>query len=415
MTRAVVVAALPGSATVVAGLPLAERIGLALRRAGLVDVLMLGSRDTADLRSRLARRRAGVRWVTTAVDAGEPPSPGGVLPVLVIAGNVLFDEEALAPLLRGRVPDGSDVSPAREPGRGRTVAVLCHAAAAPALLGALEGGAESLDEAARRAGLRAGESMALDRGLALPLDAAPSAVHLETALLDHLGRRATGDSYLATLIDRRLSRPITRLLLPWPVTPSQITLSSILVGLAGAALLATVSYWARLAGLAGLVASIVLDCVDGEVARARFEQSAAGARLDVVGDYAVHLATFTGLGVGLVRQGLPPGGVLAVVVLVAGVVAAMVTVHALFVRPALAHGDLHWAGAARSLSGMPAAAIAEKLASRDYTYLLLGLGIVGHLEWFLYAAAAGSWLFVAALVGFRAHARRAARQPVASR
>jgi len=252
-------------------------------------------------------------------------------------------------------------------------------------------------------------------GLFVPLDLAHPPAALERALLDHLARRTTADSYLAPLIDRRLSRPLTRLLLDWPVTPSQITLASLLVGLLGAAGLATVSYAGRLCGLLALVASIVLDCVDGELARARFEQSAAGARLDVIGDYAVNLATFVGLGIGLARQGLPPAGVWATVGLVGGVAAAMATVHALFVRPALTRGgDLHWAGDGASLRGTPLATVVEKLASRDYTYLLLVLALLGRLEWFVYASAAGSWAFVAGLLGYRTYLRRALRRTVVS-
>ena len=65
-------------------------------------------------------------------------------------------------------------------------------------------------------------------------------------------------------------------------------------------------------------------------------------------------------------------------------------VHALFIRPALRQGgDLHWAGDAWSLRGKPGATVLEKLASRDYTYLLLTLALAGHLDWFLYAAAGG--------------------------
>jgi phosphatidylglycerophosphate synthase len=201
-----------------------------------------------------------------------------------------------------------------------------------------------------------------------------------------------------------------------PLTPSQITLLSVLVGLAGAAGLATVSYAGRVVGVLGLIASVVLDCVDGEVARARFQQSAAGARLDVIGDYAVHLAVFLGLGIGLARQGLPPAGVRAVIVLILGVVAAMAVMHALFVRPALARGgDLHWAGDDQSLRGTPVATLAERLASRDYTYLFLVLALAGHLEWFVYAGAVGAWVFVLGLVGYWLYRRAAWPRAVASR
>jgi phosphatidylglycerophosphate synthase len=209
------------------------------------------------------------------------------------------------------------------------------------------------------------------------------------------------DSYLAALVDRPLSRPLTRLLLRTPLAPAHVTLLGMATGLLGAAGLATVSYWGRLFGVLLLVVSVVLDCVDGDMARARLTQSGAGARLDVIGDYLVNLAVFAGLATGLLREGLPPGGAWAALALVTGVGAAMGVVHVLFIGPALRRGgDLHWAGDAWSLRGRPGASVIEKLASRDYTYLLLALAVAGHLEWFLYAAAGGAWLFTAALAAY---------------
>jgi hypothetical protein len=66
------------------------------------------------------------------------------------------------------------------------------------------------------------------------------------------------------------------------------------------------------------------------------------------------------------------------------------------------------------LPDTPLTAIVEKLASRDYTYLLLVLALLGHLEWFLYAAAVGSWVFVAGVLGYRGYQRLALRRPVVS-
>ncbi|MGH7318196.1 MAG: hypothetical protein ACRELA_00990, partial [Candidatus Rokuibacteriota bacterium] len=153
----------------------------------------------------------------------------------------------------------------------------------------------------------------------------------------------------------------------------------------------------------------VLDCVDGDLARGRLEQSAAGARLDVFVDYLVHLATFIGLAVGLARQGLPPSGMWAGLALLAGVAAAMAAMHALFIRPALAGGgDLHGSGGGEGLRGTAVGTVLEKLACRDYTYLLLVLALIGRLEWFLYTAAAGSWVFVAWIVGLRIYRKSAA-------
>ena len=300
---------------------------------------------------------------------------------------------------------------------GAARVAVCPGSALSALVSRVGTEMKPLADALAEVGVPAGPPVPLGEGLFVPLDAAHPPAVLETILLDRLARRtASADSYLASVIDRRLSRPITRLVLDWPVTPSQITLASLLVGLLGAIGLATVSYTTRIAGLLALVASIVLDCVDGEVARARLEQSAAGARLDVMGDYLVHLATFTGLGVGLARQGLPPAGAWAVAALAGGVGVALGTMHVLFVRPALMQGgDLHWTGGAGSFRGTSVATVVEKVASRDYTYVLLVFALLGHLEWFLYAAAAGSWAFVAGLIGYWTLAGASRRRPVASR
>jgi phosphatidylglycerophosphate synthase len=311
-------------------------------------------------------------------DARSDPDDGLVV---VLAGDVLLDAVAGSALRK------ASAGPVRN-GDGRLVGVVCRAPDVPQYLERPDLWARSPGPGAR-----------VMTGLAVPFDSAKDVRSLERMLLEHLADRPTGDSYLATFIDRPLSRPVTRLLLRTSIAPSHVTLLSMACGLLGAAGLATVSYWGRLLGVALLVVSMVLDCVDGDLARAKLEQGAAGARLDVTGDYLVHLAAFAGLAIGLLREGLPAHGAWAALALIAGVGAAMITVHVLFIRPALDRGgDLHWAGDAGSLRGRPGTAIVEKLASRDYTYLLLALAAVGHLQWFLYAAAAGAWLFTTALI-----------------
>jgi phosphatidylglycerophosphate synthase len=373
-----VLATTPGAETVVAGLPLAVRAVLALREAGFEDVGLVAQDRPHWAAEPLARRGISVRWVASSPAGGLPWPDPGTAPVLLLGGDVLVDGAAMA-TLRDAIPGPVRVATGEVVGEVRS-----------------EGTASGLDRAAlstRSAGTR------ILAGLAVPLGGAGSAPRLERALLDHLAARASNDSYLAALIDRPLSRPLTRLLLRAPLTPSHVTLLGVALGLCGAAGLATVSYWGRLGGVLLLIASLALDCVDGDLARARLAQNPAGARLDLIGDYLVNLAVFAGLCIGLVREGLPPGGGWAAFGLVSGVGAAMAVVHVVFIRPVLRRGgDIHWAGDAWSLRGKPGAAVLEKLASRDYTYLLLVLALVGHLEWFLYAAAGGAWLFALGVV-----------------
>jgi phosphatidylglycerophosphate synthase len=388
---------------VVAGLPLAARVVLGLHRAGITRLWLHGGPAGPAVGWAAAARGAPAR----RLEPGEAPAAGTDSRLLLVAGDALVDPIALGPLVAG---PGVAVGTAG----GRALAVAGPAEAVRAVLAALDGGAGTLDEAIRAAA-PAARGLPLAGGLALALGPGWPAARLEAALLDDLARRTRPrDSPLALLVDRRLSRPLTRWLLPTRVTPGHVTAASLLLGLAGAAGLATGSYGVRLAGLGALVGSSVLDCVDGEIARARFERSARGARLDLLGDYAVHLATFAGLAIGLGRDGLPAAGRWAGAALCLGVLAAMVTVHRLLVRPALAGGgDLHWTGGGGLRATALGAAI-ERLASRDYVYLLLVLGVAGRLEWFLYAAAAGAWAFVAGVLGWAWRAGGARAGPAAS-
>jgi phosphatidylglycerophosphate synthase len=400
VTRAIVVALSAASDRAVAGLPLGARAALALRLAGVPDVMVYATPERAVVREVLARRGMAVY---EPGDPGAAEDAAGTPPVLLLAGNLLVDGLPVAP---ARVPPAPGVVcvlviPGLPP--DEVGAAVVPADAVRPILRKVAGGARSLGAALAAIGARLEPAVPAPGALVLPAAADRPIAALERALLDHQRRRTVrADGYLAIWIDRRLARPLTRLLLRSPATPAQITLAGVAAGLLGAAGLGMVSEPGRLLGILSLVLSGVLDCVDGEVARARLEESAAGARLDLAADYLVHLATFVGLGVGLVRQGLPPAGRWAVLALVIGVGAAMALMHAAFVGPLLARSgrSLHPAAPAPGRRG-PVETVVEKMASRDYVYVLLLCALVGHLEWFLYAAAVGAWAFVAGLLGYR--------------
>ena len=230
--KALVLAATPDALTVVAGLPLAVRAVLALEAAGLTEIAVAAGEQALALHERLDRRRLGDRaaWLATPEDAAKW---AGASPVLVLVGTVLFDGAVLARLAEA----GAErrVIRAAAPSGGLRV-VVCPGGLLPALLGELAGGRRSLTEALARVGELDGPAVPLGEGLYAPLDAAHPPATLQAALFTDLARRtAAKDSYLAALIDRRLSRPITGLLLPVPITPSQLTVVSVALGLLGAA------------------------------------------------------------------------------------------------------------------------------------------------------------------------------------
>jgi len=121
-----------------------------------------------------------------------------------------------------------------------------------------------------------------------------------------------GDLGLAARwLNKPISVRITRYLLcRLPVTPNQVTVGAALVGLLGCALIATGSYWPVVVGFLLAHLQSVLDGCDGELARARFQQSAIGEWLDTIADDALNLALLGALALALRNpaRGGPPGG-----------------------------------------------------------------------------------------------------------
>ena len=105
-------------------------------------------------------------------------------------------------------------------------------------------------------------------------------------------------------VHRPLARPIARALMPTSVTPNGVTIAGGVLGVsAGAALwFSGDAPGLRLAGALLLFASVVFDCVDGQLARLRGQASRAGVIFDGLVDIAVGVATFAGAAHVLSRQ-----------------------------------------------------------------------------------------------------------------
>ncbi len=97
---------------------------------------------------------------------------------------------------------------------------------------------------------------------------------------------------------RHLSYRLTPILLKMPVTPNQITCTSLLLGLACAACFTQGSWIAGIIGGLLLIASYTFDNCDGEVARIKKLSSDFGAKLDDMSDWIVDASFFTALGYG---------------------------------------------------------------------------------------------------------------------
>jgi phosphatidylglycerophosphate synthase len=102
--------------------------------------------------------------------------------------------------------------------------------------------------------------------------------------------------------NRRISIPISRRIIPYPITPNMVSLFTLGVSLAGGVFLALGGYWNMLLGAVLSWFSSVLDGCDGEVARLKLQESAFGCWLETICDNLYYLFTLGGLTIGLVRM-----------------------------------------------------------------------------------------------------------------
>jgi phosphatidylglycerophosphate synthase len=206
----------------------------------------------------------------------------------------------------------------------------------------------------------------------------------EDALFESLARNTT--NLFSRYVDRAMSRAISRRLAPYDVTPNQITIFSIALGILGALCLLRPTYFFGLLGSFLFLASTVIDGCDGEIARLKFQESAEGARLDVIGDNVVHAFLFPC--VALHAYFAHPDGpyLMLGAIAFAGVIATWLAVYWVVVR------------------GQPsprAQAVFELFGNREFAYLFFFLGLIGKLEWFVWCMAFGLWAFPLALFGLR--------------
>ena len=362
----------PPPGTPIAGLPLVRRIVLAAERAGFDRILV--------------HPRACPSWPLLAGTAaarldGDPPLVSRARLVLVPA-NVLPQARWLRAL--------------REmPLDPETLAVDASLTAVVESAG--------IDEVLRSAGQAAGAEdliATLSRRLARATEADDPAGRF--ALGDGAEAPAAEDWLLRSLIkdtegfmsrhvERRISLAITRRLVGTRITPNQMTLVSLSIGLLGAPFFLSAEPLHQLIGALLFLTHSILDGCDGELARLKFQESPAGARLDFWGDNLVHVAVFGCMAMGWSQAEASRWPLLLGALAITGTAASAYLV-------------AHRAGAAAAAG--PPGRLADAVANRDFIYLVLLLACFGRAHWFLVPVALGTPIFMM-LVRWGAGRRRA--------
>ncbi|MEW1647474.1 MULTISPECIES: DUF5941 domain-containing protein [unclassified Streptomyces] len=111
------------------------------------------------------------------------------------------------------------------------------------------------------------------------------------------------DGFFTTHFISPYSRHIARWCARHGLTPNQVTTASLLTALIAAACAATGTRPGFVAAGVLLIASFVLDCVDGQIARYALKYSTLGAWLDATFDRAKEYAYYAGLALGAARGG----------------------------------------------------------------------------------------------------------------
>ncbi len=106
------------------------------------------------------------------------------------------------------------------------------------------------------------------------------------------------DGFMARHVERPISLFISRLLAPTTITPNQMSLISIAVGICGGPFFLSERASLQTIGALLFLVHSILDGCDGELARLKFAESRWGGMLDFWGDNVVHSVIFACMGVG---------------------------------------------------------------------------------------------------------------------
>ena len=111
------------------------------------------------------------------------------------------------------------------------------------------------------------------------------------------------DGFFSVFFLRKFSKILTWVAVKVGATPNQVTLISFAIGLYSAYAFSQGTFWQIFLGAVLLQLSIIVDCVDGELARYTRKFSQLGAWLDAVTDRVKEYMVFLGLAIGAEKNG----------------------------------------------------------------------------------------------------------------
>lgn len=247
------------------------------------------------------------------------------------------------------------------------------------------------------------------------LAAGTAAVGVAVASADDLARAETfllrglvkdTEGFMSRHFDRKISLAVSRRLADTRVTPNQMTIVSVAIGLAGAPFFLSPRSGVQVIGGLLFLLHSILDGCDGELARLKFQESRSGGKLDFWGDNVVHMAVFGAMGLGLARS---TGRHWPLVCGATAVVATAASAFFVYQRTMTGRKDGPLFTSVAVHQETTLSRVADALSRRDFIYLVLIMSAFGLADWFVVSSAIAVPAFFLALVAVAWNDRRIAR------
>jgi phosphatidylglycerophosphate synthase len=257
--------------------------------------LKFAGQDLADRAARLARR-AGIRRVEI-VDDHHPFANAPVADLLlVIPERVIVEPKALVKMLRRGVHEPEDATILFDADEQSTHVMLMSPRA--------------VDRVRALPRLRSGvHRLAVEmvvRVVRMParfvarIRDARDVARLEAEYMRRMNG-GDGEGFFTKNI-RFFSISLSRLLLRWSISANEATVAGFAFAVFAGLCFGAGTYWAGIAGALMYWVSMVLDCSDGEIARATLSDSKFGAWLETVTDYLSYFVVLGGIVIGDYRN-----------------------------------------------------------------------------------------------------------------